>query len=303
MIARFKGCETGEPVTLLSIALASTPNSDSGPLTITFWVTAVVGAIIGVVVTRTADRWFQQLGDYELWIDFTATPLFINHPQSTSKNFAYMVDGVTTSRPYQVQLWVWRAGTKDVRADSFSDDLIVRLGVPIVESTLRSDEQAGATKVLFSAGEDPTWVVNPSIIAADFIAHYDFVSDGLPSLEIMSRVVDLRIASFYDEAENRNTRSTVLAAIGAVLLPGGLIWTIVGSIIYRNNNDFGQWFALGIPPMFIGIFALGAVSAVIPRRARLARGVLRQRTGRRFLLPRNQIELPDNLFSFRESEN
>lgn len=265
--------------------------------------TAIVGAIIGVVASRTADRWFQQLGDYELWIDFTATPLFINHLRSTSRDFVYMVDGVPIAKPYQVQLWVWRAGTRDVRADSFSDDLVVRFGVPIIESTVRSDEQAGATKALFSAGEDPTWAVSPSIIATDFVVRYDFISDGLPSLETTSRVPDLRVASFYDEAENRNPRSTVLATMGAILLPGGVIWLIVGSVIYNNNTDFGQWFILGMPATFIGIFALAGVSSVIPRRARLARGVLRRRTGRRFLLPRNQIELPDNLFSLGEPED
>lgn len=279
--------------------------SDSGGLNDSFgsvlWaVSLLLSAIVGVIFTRTSDRWLQPLGDYELWMDFTAAPLFVKHPTTASTGVTYLVDGTPVETPYQVRLWVWRAGAKDVRPDSFSADLEIRLGTSVVASTVRSDEHTSAADVQFEAGESALWRVRPSMVPADFLVRYDFVSDGLPDLQAHNPVADLRISSFYDETENRNGRRVLLAAGGAVLLISGFLWFIVSSILAVTvNPDFDSWFAVGLLAVMLGVLALSSSVEAVPRRARLARKHLYRRVGRR-VLPANQIQIPDSVFERRE---
>jgi hypothetical protein len=289
---------------LLGVSLASS-TSDSGGLddsfgTVLWVVTIVLSAVVGIVLQRTSDRWLQPLGDYELWMDFTATPLFVDHQTTASTAISHRVDGVQMEKPYQVRLWVWRAGERDVRADSFSDDFVVRLGVPVVASTVRMDEHTSAADVQFEAGEAASWRVRPSIIRTDFLARYDFISDGLPNLQTHNPVADLRVSSFYDETENRNHRQTFLASVGAILLLGGTLWLIVSTILSATvNADLGPWIAVGAIAMIASILALASSSDAIPRRARLARKRLHGRVGGHALLAA-QIQIPDNVFVRRE---
>jgi len=294
------GEKTGEGVIPWGVGHASSA-SDSGGLddsfgTVLWAVSLLLSAIVGVVLTRTSDRWLEPLGDHELWMDFTATPLFVKHPTTAATGVTYLVDGALVEAPYQVRLWVWRAGAKDVRADSFSDDLEIRLGAPVVASTVRSEEHTSAADVQFEAGENATWRVRPSIVRADFLVRYDFISDGLPALQAHNPVADLRISSFYDDTENRNGRRTLFASVGAVLAIGGIIWFIVTAILtVAVNRDIGPWIPWGMPVAILGTLALASSSEAVPRRARLARKRLHERAGRR-VLPYNQVQVPDTIF-------
>ena len=280
--------------------------SNSGGLddsfgTVLWAVSVLLSAIVGVVFTRTSDRWLQPLGDHELWMDFTATPLFVKHPNTAATGVTYLVDGTPVETPYQVRLWVWRAGAKDVRPDSFSGDLEVRLGAPVVASTVRSEEHTSAADVQFEAGENAIWRVRPSIVRADFLVRYEFISDGLPAVQAHNPVADLRISSFYDDTENRNGRRALLASVGAALLVAGVLWFIVAAILsVAVNPDIGSWIPVGIPVAVIGVLALASSSEAVPRRARLARKRLHERVGRR-VLPYNQVQVPDTIFVRPES--
>jgi hypothetical protein len=294
--------QIGEPVIAWSVDL-TTSTAVSGGLDDSFgsvlWaVSVLLSAIVGVVATRTSDRWLRPLDDYELWIDFTATPLFVKHPASAA--VTYLVDGTPVSKPYQVRLWVWRAGAKDVRRDSFSSDLEVRLGTAVVASTVRADEHSSATEVQFEPSASTTWRVRPSIIRSDFLARYDFISDGLPDIQAHNPVADLRISSFYDETKNRNGRRRLLASGGVVLFLGGVLWFVVcGILAVAVSPDLNSWFAVGMPGVMIGLLALASSSEAVPRRARLARKRLYGHVGRR-VLPYNQIQGQDDVFERRE---
>ncbi|MBF4592372.1 hypothetical protein ITJ58_01240 [Curtobacterium flaccumfaciens] len=260
-------------------------------------ISGIVGAVISIALQRTSDRWWRPLGDYELWIDYTATPLFMEHATDVS----YVVDGTPVRRPYRVRLWAWRAGAKDVRADSFSGDFVARLGVPVIPSTVRADEHASGADVHLTVGESASWRIEQGIVRSDFFVRYDFISDGLPNVQTHNPVADLRVSSFYDETENQNLRSTVLASIGAVLLAGGLLWIIIGLILSQTiAPGLVPWVFLTMPAPFVGILFLASSSDAIPRRARLARKLLRARVGGR-PLPARQIMLPDNVFVPRDS--
>jgi len=262
------------------------------------WVVGLIlSAVVSIALDRTSERWWRPLGDYELWIDYTATPLFVNN----ASDVGYVVDGTPVEKPYRVRLWVWRAGSKDVRADSFSDNFVARLGVPVIPSTVRADEHTSGAGVQFDAGDSASWRVQPGIIRSDFVVRYDFISDGLPDVQTHNPVADLRVSSFYDETENRNTRRTVLAALGALLLVGGLLWLIIGAILTMTvNREIGIWVLLFMPAAIVGIMALASSSDAVPRRARLARKLLRARVGRQ-PLPARQITIQDNVFVPRDS--
>jgi len=260
-------------------------------------ISGIVGAVISIALQRTSDRWWRPLGDYELWIDYTATPLFMEHATDVS----YVVDGTPVQRPYRVRLWAWRAGAKDVRADSFSNVFVAHLGVPVIPSTVRADEHASGADVQLTAGESASWRVEQGIVRSDFVVRYDFISDGLPNVQTHNPVADLRVSSFYDETENQNLRSTVLASIGAVLLAGGLLWIVIGLILSQTvAPGLVPWVFLTMPALIIGILFLASSSDAIPRRARLARKLLRARVGGH-PLPARQIVLPDNVFVPRDS--
>jgi hypothetical protein len=262
-------------------------------------ISGIVGAVLSVALQRNSDRWWRPLGQYELWIDYTATPLFLEHATDVS----YVVDGTPVQQPYRIRLWVWRAGANDVRADSFSGDFVARLGVPVIASTVRADEHASGAEVQFTAGESASWQVKPGLVRSDFVVRYDFISDGLPNVQTHNPVADLRVSSFYDETENQNLRSTVLASIGAVLLAGGLLWIIISLILSQTvAQGLTPWVFVTMPAPIIGILFLASSSDAIPRRARLARKLLRARVGGR-PLPARQIVLPDNVFVPRDSSS
>lgn len=279
---------------LLTVSAGGGPDTSFG--TIWWMVTILLSAIAGIVLQRTSDRWFRPLEDYELWVDYTATPLFPSFPKTATARFGYLVDGMPVDMPYQVRLWVWRAGPRDVRADSFSHDLVVRLGVPVVASTVRADEHASGAAVSFEAGDRASWRLRPSIVRADFWARYDFVSDGLPDVQTHNPVADLRVSSFYDEIENRNLVGSLLAIAGGILLAGGIIAAVTGVVLTLGFGfDVGGWIQFALMAPIAGIAALASSSEAKPRRARLARKQLNER-GERYALRGRQIEIVDTVF-------
>lgn len=261
-------------------------------LGLAFWAGVIISGVVGVVLTRTSDRWLAPLEDHELWVDYHATPLFTATP-STAKNISPSVDGVPTSAPYQVRLWIWRAGKKDVRADSFSGDFMVNLGVPVISSTVRADEHTATATAEFLPSES-SFRIKPSIVRTDFLARYDFVSDGLPDLQSHNPVADLRVSSFYDDVTRRNRGSNALGNTGGWVLIAGIIWLVGWTIAAVPADNFGFFTSLalyGFVGIAGGVIMLAASGGVIPRRARLARRVLNRRVGAR-ALPAIQVAPP-----------
>ncbi len=52
--------------------------------TVLWAVSLLLSAIVGVILIRTSDRWLQPREDYELWMDFTATPMLVQHKATAS---------------------------------------------------------------------------------------------------------------------------------------------------------------------------------------------------------------------------
>jgi len=242
----------------------------------------VGGAVLGVVVTRLSDKWFSPLGE-ELWVDYSATSLTMAHAQVLAPEVTYRVGDRELAQPYRTRVFVWRVGTKDVRGDAFSDDLVLRLGVPVIESTLQSNELVSEAKVAFDVtDDDATITIAPSLVRPDFVAEYQFISDGLPKIQAHSPVADVKVTSFYSESRNRNRVGPVLATVGGVLLAGGLVTTITLAVVSKVSADqsVAGPLVFTLPGMFLGILLLAAASEISPRRARMARRALRSRIGR-----------------------
>ena len=266
------------------------------------WVlTLIAGAVAGVIATRTSDRWFRPLGDYELWVDYTATPLFVELPYVAATGLTYSIDSTTLEQPYQVRLWVWRAGSKDVRADAFTGDLVVKLGVPLVPSSMRSDEHTSGAEVgLYVEDGQATFRMRPSLVRPDFVARYDFVSDGRPQFQTHNPVADLKVSSFYAETKDENKARSILAGVGALLLVGGFLGMIA---LFVLGIIFGPQVVLYLPvtllATFVGIGCLASSAEAVPRRARLARKILRSRVAGR-VLSGSQVEHHADIFVLRE---
>ncbi|MBF0671345.1 MAG: hypothetical protein IR160_02025 [Salinibacterium sp.] len=242
--------------------------------------TLVLGAVLGVAFQRGADQWFNALTDYELWVDYVAVPL--STQTKAASELRYFVGNTELKEPHHIQLYVWRVGEKDVRADAFGDDLTIGLGVPIAPDSLRVIDYDGAVDLSFETGDDAKLLIRPSLIRPDFVLSYSFISDGLPRIHAHNPVADLKMSSFYAESRNKNRIGTYLAAAGGLLLVGGLLAMVSMGFLTNVVPDLvaARIMTFSLPATLIGIVMLATSSTISPRRARLARKLLRSRTNR-----------------------
>lgn len=238
----------------------------------------VAGAILGVVATRLIDRWFSPLGDHELWVDYSAYSLAAPWAQKLAPNLRYQIGDTQFSNPYYTRVYLWRAGAKDVPPTSFSGDLEIRLRVQIAPETIQASTRTGTSNVDFLVDEkDATVLIAPSIIRPDFVAIYEFVSDGEPQIQIHSPVADLRVTSFVAESLERNRIRPFLAWTGGVLLVVGILCMIGGAVLAAMVGG-PNYFGLGLIPAVLGVMSIAASADALPRRARMARRTLRARS-------------------------
>lgn len=260
-----------------------------------FWTFSLVaGGIVGVIITRLWDRWFTPFSERELWVDFSAKPLFLDTPAVAASGLKYTLDATEIARPYRVTLWAWRVGAKDLRADDFAGDLVAKIGVPVIASSLKRQEQTGRAIVDFQTDDgDALLVLKPSLVRPDFVVTYDFICDGIPTLQVTNPVADLRVGSFYLERGENNKIAPALATVGGLALVIGIGGMFVAGIASRFM-ELGALEAavpIGGALGIVGIGLLAGSSAVTPRRAKLARKLLQSRT-KGYVLDRNQIRSP-----------
>lgn len=245
------------------------------------------GGIVGVVFTRWAERWFNAVGDHELWIDYTAVPLTLGATVGEKMGVKYVVDDRTMRDPHNVSLFIWRLGKRDVRPDSFAgEDLTIEVGAPIAPSSLVSNVSTGGAILSFDVSDDRGEVrLKPSLVRPGFVANYEFITDGVPQLQTHNPVADLKISSFYGEKDKRNLIGPVLIVLGLVSLLGAFAALIVFGILYRVAGETWvlDYIWVTFPLMMGGFISLAVGSSISPRRARLARRKLRSMMNQRVL--------------------
>lgn len=250
-------------------------------------VLVIAGGVVGVLFTRWADRWFNPIEDYELWVDFTAKPLTLR-AEVEKTGIEYVIDGQVMKDPHRVQLYLWRLGAKDVRLDSFGgEDLILKLGVPVSASSLKANESTGGADVDFETADEALVRLRPSLVRPSFAVHYEFITDGVPVIQTFNPVADLKMSSFFLEQTNRNIIGKVLVTLGVISVIGAFVALITFGIMYRTDPVGNDWAArvasLSLPMMILGFVSLVLGTIISPRRARIAVRQLRSRLGKRSL--------------------
>ncbi len=268
-----------------------------GPWLLTLVLGAVLGAVLGVAVQRGYERWSHPLSDYELWIDFEASPLFAKGATERVPTLRYKLsDFDEFRRPHLVRLVVWHAGSKDVRADAFATDLRMQMGVDVAASSVRVVEQSGDADVTFETPAGDVGIrIRPSLIRPSFFVIYEFIADGLPFTLPNNPVADLTIGSFYSEVGKGNRIFRGLQRVGV----GMILAALVGVVTLIIVNAFGvdapaplAWLSGGL--LAGGLVCLPLSVTVTPRRAALARRRLREHAKDQRLLALPQVrDLPE----------
>lgn len=246
------------------------------------------------MATQLWVRWFNAIGDHELWVDCTATGLALDAQVGQRFGLRHSVHGVEMEQPYNVSLFVWRMGAKDVRSDSFDGkDLTYRIKNRISMDSLVANESTGGASVHFeSDGEGAVVRIKPSLIRPDFSANYEFVCDGVPQVERYNPVADLNLTSYYHEIKEKNIIGPTLFGVGAVSGALAILSLIVGLAGYNIDKEafvwIPQWIWVVFLMLFGGLLLLMTGAEVAPRRARLSRKVARRRFGGR-VLERGQV--------------
>jgi hypothetical protein len=270
---------------------------------IEFIASLVGGAILAIVVDRLYRRWRADAADYELWIDVEHVSLTSEDVPRLETGMQYVVDGQVVNQPHVVELDIWSAGTKDVRADMFHRGLPieVNLNVPVIKQLQGARAHAAESTEMTVTPAGPVQIA-PSLIKHNMIKRYRFLTDGKPRLTWDSQVADLHVYDLDQEWNTPTLDRRIARVIGRVivtaLIVGFLaliIWSSLVPVEVRREwfagllaeemppgamddlsyiPPFHLWLLLipmGVPALLVGLFSYAANASRMPRRAANAR--------------------------------
>jgi len=266
-------------------------------------VSLVGGAILAIAGDRLYKKWRADAADYELWLNVEQVSLTSEDAPRLETGMQYVVDGKAVDQPHVVELDIWSAGTKDIRADMFHGDLPieVNLNVPVIKQLPGARAHAAESTEMTITPAGPVQIT-PSLIKHDMVTRYRFLTDGKPRLTWDHRVADLHVYDLDHEWNTPTLDRRIARVVGVVILVTlilGFIGLIVSSYIIpvearREWFDgllageippgaldnvlyippFHPWVLLipmSIPALLVGLFTYAAKASRMPRRASDAR--------------------------------
>lgn len=179
-------------------------------------VNAVVGslALIGVAVALVAYR--RQFPKRRVAYGYDSRSLLRPHglPQG---DLEVRIQGTVVGEPHFVELQLWSESRADIPSDSFDAKQPITFDVR-AENVVPgwSAGEVAVDIVPLASGDGVQVVVAPQLIRKRGRATVTFVTDGKPTIESKSPLIDIPLAMEYDSSE-RDSRPTLLWAFRRLL--------------------------------------------------------------------------------------
>ena len=194
-------------------------------------ISLVGGAIVAIVIERLYQHWRADADDFELWLNVNTLSLMAEETDRFQTGMRYVVDGAVVGQPHVIDVDLWNAGAKDIRADMFSADapIEVDLGVKVIKE-LRGERDYDTESASIALGSDDIVRIAPSLVKRGMVKRYRLLVDGSPEVTWTNQVADLQIRDLEQEWE-RPTLDRRVARITARALFVILGLTFIGGML------------------------------------------------------------------------